>query len=122
LKQFTRTDAVRLQQWRAASVAGPTTLEGLVKLGKGDDATDILVTAGGGTPTPRKNRSWDEVVNQAQHRALSEWAWRVGAGDLSPILVDVASVLGVREAADLLSRFSEVRCSVRTQKRYFNPN
>ena len=85
-----------------------TALEGLVKLGKGDDATDILVTAGGGTPAPRNNRSWDEVVNQAQHRALSEWAWRVGAGDLSPILVDVASVLGVREAADLLSRFSEV--------------
>jgi len=79
-----------------------------VKLGKGDAATDILVTAGGGTPAPRKNRSWDEVVNQAQNRALSEWAWRVGAGDLSPILVDVASVLGVREAADLLSRFSEV--------------
>ena len=46
--------------------------------------------------------SQDEVAE-----VLGEWAWRV-PGDLSPILVDVASVLRVREAADLLSRFSEV--------------
>jgi hypothetical protein len=53
-----------------------TALEGLVKLGKGDDATDILVTAGGGTPTPRKNRSWDEVLTK-----LSIEPYRNGRGE-----------------------------------------
>ena len=82
-----------------------TALEGLVELGKGDDATNILVTAGGGTPAPRESQTWDEIANEGPYRALSEWARHVGADGLSPILVDVAGALGVRQTMDLLSRF-----------------
>ena len=82
-----------------------TALEGLVELGKGDDATNILVTAGGGTPAPRERQAWDEIANEGPYRALSEWARHVGADGLSPILVDVAGALGVRQTMDLLSRF-----------------
>jgi len=82
-----------------------TALEGLVELGKGDDATNILVTAGGGTPAPRERQAWDEIANEGPYRALSQWARHVGADGLSPILVDVAGALGVRQTMDLLSRF-----------------
>ena len=73
--------------------------------GKGDDATNILVTAGGGTPAPRESQTWDEIANEGPYRALSQWARHVGADGLSPILVDVAGALGVRQTMDLLSRF-----------------
>jgi len=65
--------------------------------GKGDDATNILVTAGGGTPAPRERQAWDEIANEGPYRALSQWARHVGADGLSPILVDVAVALGVRK-------------------------